>query len=177
MPSVAAQDTSTARELLNAVRAAISAPVDDASGVPLEARQPPAGPPRMAPATPLERGSFDREVDGAAEPAFGGFLDGVQESRVVAWLDSGAPVVLGVIGAVVLVRDADRRLVAWKDGARIRRTLLLQLPQYEVCCSWISESHQYPDPPPGTPVRQAHPLLLRLLPLPTRACRRRAGKP
>jgi hypothetical protein len=35
------------------------------------------------------------------------------------------PVVLAVVGAVVLTRGADRRLVAWRHGASVRRALVL----------------------------------------------------
>jgi hypothetical protein len=47
--------------------------------------------------------------------AFGAFLDGVQESRVVAYAGT-IPIVHGRTGAVVRAR-VDRRLVTWGDGA------------------------------------------------------------
>lgn len=79
----------------------------------------------MAPATSLEPAFFSRAVPGDAPPVFGAFLDGVQESRVVSWMPSGVPVVVGVIGAVVLQRGLDKRLVAWREGARVRRVLVM----------------------------------------------------
>ena len=82
----------SARSLLRAARDVINSPVDE-TAVPLEARRAPVDPPRMSPAAPIEHGLFARAVDGEASPAFDGFLDGVQESRVIAWLPSGVPVV------------------------------------------------------------------------------------
>lgn len=49
------------------------------------------------------------------KPEIAGFLDGVQESRVVAY-DGVVPVVRGRSAAVVRTR-VDRRLVTWGDGA------------------------------------------------------------
>lgn len=114
----------SARSLLRAARDVINAPVDETAG-PLEARRVPADPPRIAPAAPIEHGFFSRVVRGDVTPVFKGFLDGVQESRVIAWLPSGVPVVLVTVGAVALQRDADRRLVTTAAGARIRRAFVL----------------------------------------------------
>jgi hypothetical protein len=114
----------TARSLLRAAREIIDTPIDE-SGAPLELNRTPQAPPRVTPATPVEHGFFAREVGDDATPAFGGFLDGVQESRVVTWLPAGLPLVLGVVGAVILTRGDDRRLVAWGMGARVRRALVL----------------------------------------------------
>jgi hypothetical protein len=94
------------------------------AGLTLESRQSPASPPRLASAAVREPGSFARIVPGNADPQFAGFLDGVQESRVVAWLSSGVPVVLAVVGAVVLER-VERRLTAWAGGARVWRGLVV----------------------------------------------------
>jgi hypothetical protein len=114
----------SARSLLRAARDVINSPVDEAT-VPLEARRAPVDPPRMSPAVPIEHGFFSRAIDSVAVPAFDGFLDGVQESRVITWLPSGAPVVLVTVGAVALTREADRRLIASRTGARVRRALVL----------------------------------------------------
>jgi hypothetical protein len=62
-----------------------------------------------------------RSVAQDIEPVFGAFLDGVQESRTVAWLGT-VPIVLGRLAAVVRTRP-DRRLVTWKDGFVTRRAL------------------------------------------------------
>jgi hypothetical protein len=79
----------------------------------------------MSPAAPIEHGFFSRAIESGAAPVFDGFLDGVQESRVIAWLPSGVPVVLVTVGAVALTRGEDRRLVAARTGARVRRALVL----------------------------------------------------
>jgi len=68
-----------------------------------------------------EPGAFTRPVAGAAA-AFGGFLDGVQESRVAAWLPTGVPLVAGRIGAVILART-QRELKLWPNGVQ-ERTIL-----------------------------------------------------
>lgn len=103
-------------------RTILGAPCEFDASPGLEARQAPAAPPRLAPAPAREDGTA-HEV-GAPEAGFAAFLDGVQDSRVVAWLPSGIPVVLATIGAVILER-VDRRLVAWGRGATVRRTFVL----------------------------------------------------
>jgi hypothetical protein len=113
-----------ARSLLRAARDVFNTRIDETTP-PLEAQRVPADPPRIAAAAPLEQGFFSRKVEGEARPAFRGFLDGVQESRVITWLPSGVPVVLVTVGAVALSRDDDRRLLASPAGARIRRALVL----------------------------------------------------
>ncbi len=70
----------------------------------------------------VEPGGFTRVVP-AAEVAFGGFLDGVQESRIVAWTPAGVPVVLGRVGAVILARP-ERALRLWSD-ALVERTVVV----------------------------------------------------
>jgi len=52
-----------------------------------------------------------RTVGGSYEPRFVAFLDGVQQSRVVTYID-GAPIVHGTAAAVVRERS-DRRLRTW----------------------------------------------------------------
>jgi hypothetical protein len=115
----------SARKLLDLVRTVVAAPVDDTSETPLEWRQMPASPPRVVAPAALEQGFATKAVDGEPMAVFGGFLDGVQESRVVSWLPSGVPIVLAVVGAVILERNDDRRLTAWRGGARVRRSLIL----------------------------------------------------
>lgn len=56
-----------------------------------------------------------------AEPVFGAFLDGVQESRTIAWIRS-VPIVLATVAAVVRVRT-DRRFGTWPGGFTSRRAL------------------------------------------------------
>jgi hypothetical protein len=56
-----------------------------------------------------------------AEPVFGAFLDGVQESRTVAWMGP-VPIVLAALAAVVRVRT-NRRFGTWRDGFTSRRAL------------------------------------------------------
>lgn len=60
-----------------------------------------------------------------ADAAFGAFLDGVQESRVVAYAGT-VPVVYGRMGAVIRAR-VDRRLVTWGDGPLVDDALYLPM--------------------------------------------------
>jgi len=60
-----------------------------------------------------------------AVPVFGAFLDGVQDSRVVAYVGS-VPIVQGRMGAVIRAR-ADRRLATWGDGPHLDEALYLPL--------------------------------------------------
>ena len=65
------------------------------------------------------------EVGRDPRPVFGAFVDGVQESRAIAW--AGAiPVVHGRVAAVVRAR-VDRRLVTWGDGASIESSYYIPL--------------------------------------------------
>lgn len=48
-----------------------------------------------------------RPVKPAAEPVFGAFLDGIQESHVVGWLQQ-IPIVVARVGAVIRVRESGR---------------------------------------------------------------------
>lgn len=91
-------------------------------GTPLEWQREAASPPRVAPMPVVETGPSIRAVAGSAA-AFGGFLDGVQESRVALWLPGGAPVVIARVGAVILQRTA-RTLSVWPHGVR-DRTLVI----------------------------------------------------
>jgi hypothetical protein len=68
---------------------------------------------------PLESGGFTgRAVRGRPEPGFVAFLDGVQQSRVVAYVD-GAPIVHGTAAAVVRERR-DRRMHTWHSRVEHR---------------------------------------------------------
>lgn len=69
-------------------------------------------PPRTARVRPLEGTVFTtRPVRGRPEVGFVAFLDGVQQSRVVTFID-GAPIVHGTAGAAVRERR-DRRMHSW----------------------------------------------------------------
>jgi hypothetical protein len=70
-------------------------------------------------------------IDGDPGPCvpFSGFLDGVQESRVVAYAGT-VPIVHGRTGAVVRAR-VDRRLVTWGEGARTDDALYLPVDAVE----------------------------------------------
>ena len=64
-------------------------------------------------------------VGSPGEPRFGAFVDGVQESRAVAYLGV-IPVVHARVAAVVRAR-VGRRLVTWGDGARVDEAVYLPL--------------------------------------------------
>lgn len=97
-----------------------------------------------------------------APPAFGGFLDGVQESRVIAYVCT-VPLVVGRMGAVIRTR-VDRRLVTWGDGPRVGEALYLPmgvLPADLVATLQSTEwrlvdttDDAHPDAPPG---EELHP--------------------
>jgi hypothetical protein len=91
-------------------------------GPALELRREPSAPARLAPMPAVEEGPFVRAVPAGAA-AFGGFLDGVQESRVAAWLAEGVPLVVGRVGAAVLAREG-RDLRAWPGGVRERTVVV-----------------------------------------------------
>ena len=76
-------------------------------------------PPRTARVRPLESGAFSaRPVRGRPEPGFVAFLDGVQQSRVVTYID-GAPIVHGTAAAVIRERR-DRRMHTWHSRVEHR---------------------------------------------------------
>ncbi len=91
-------------------------------GTPLEWRPDASTPPRVSPMPLAEDGPFARPV-APGPAAFGGFLDGVQESRVVSWLPSGAPLVVARVGAVILERTG-RQLALWPGGMRERALVI-----------------------------------------------------
>ena len=101
------------RAVTRGVRAALGSAVhiQDASAT-LEQLARTDEPPRTARVRPLEGALFTaRQVRGRPEPGFVAFLDGVQQSRVVAYVD-GAPIVHGTAGAAVRERR-DRRMYTW----------------------------------------------------------------
>ncbi len=76
-------------------------------------------PARTARVLPLESGPFiARRIPGRVEPRFVAFLDGVQQSRVVAYVD-GAPIVHGTAAAAIRERR-DRRLHTWTSRVEHR---------------------------------------------------------
>lgn len=82
-------------------------------------RMAPTDPPRLAAATPLEGTAVvPRKVDGAPEPGFVAFLDGIQISRVATHVDA-MPIVHGSIGAVIRERR-ERRLGTWRHDLESR---------------------------------------------------------
>ena len=108
------------RAATRGVRAALggSVHIQDALGT-LEQLQRTDEPPRTARVRPLESGSFSaRQLRGRLEPGFVAFLDGVQQSRVVAYID-GAPIVHGTAAAVVRERR-DRRMHSWHSRVEHR---------------------------------------------------------
>jgi hypothetical protein len=68
--------------------------------------------PRVIDAQVVENATVARSVPGPPTPAFGAFLDGIQESRVVN-LSRGVPIVWGRVSAVIR-RRSDRRLLTWE---------------------------------------------------------------
>jgi hypothetical protein len=78
--------------------------------------------PRMAQATIIEKGPLRRVVSGEPLAAFGAFLDGIQRTRVLAYL-RGVPIIHGTIAAVVL-RRVDRKLLTWQAPLIERRLYL-----------------------------------------------------
>jgi len=102
------------------VKAALGASVhiQDALGT-LEQLRRTDEPPRTARVRPLESGAFSaRPVRGRPEPGFVAFLDGVQQSRVVTYID-GAPIVHGTAAAVIRERR-DRRMHTWHSRVEHR---------------------------------------------------------
>lgn len=109
-------------------------PVADA-GAPLERMGGDADPPRLKDARIVEDATLRaRAIRGDPSPGFVAFLDGAQESRVVAW-DLASPIVAGRISAAIRAR-ADRRLATWGEPVVERR---LYLPfQYTPRHPWDS---------------------------------------
>lgn len=90
----------------------------------LETRPVVAEPPRLQRAEPLEGGEVRvRRVDGDPVVGVAAFLDGIQESRVLAHWPGGIPLVGGTVAATVR-RRVGRTLVAWRpDATRVEHAL------------------------------------------------------
>ena len=114
----------SARDALRAVRQAGA--VASASEPPLEQSPVAPEPPRLQRAEALE-GDVVRVRRVPGDPAVGiaAFLDGIQESRVIAHWPGGIPLVHGTVAAAVRRRQA-RTLVAWRpDSVRVERALFV----------------------------------------------------
>ena len=61
----------------------------------------------------VEEGPFTRSVDSIDTTKFRYFCDGTQVSRLLAY-DRGAPVVFGLTGAAVMMRDEKGRMDEWR---------------------------------------------------------------
>lgn len=112
------------RDALRAVRRAGAGLA--ASEPPLELRPVAPEPPRLQRAEPLEGNAVRvRRVPGDAVVGIAAFLDGIQESRVIAHWPGGIPLVHGTVAAAVRLRHA-RTLVAWRpDSVRVERALFV----------------------------------------------------
>ena len=96
------------------VRAVVTA------GAPLERLSGDAEAPHLLDAEVIEDATVrSRLVAGAPEPGFAAFLDGAQESQVLAWVGP-SPIVYGTVAAVVR-RRLRRRLVTWGAPVVSRR--------------------------------------------------------
>ncbi|MBA4070891.1 MAG: hypothetical protein C0497_03505 [Gemmatimonas sp.] len=112
------------RDALRAVRQAGAA--EAASEPPLELRLVAPEPPRLQRAEPLEGDAVRvRRVPGDPVVGIAAFLDGIQESRVIAHWPGGIPLVHGTVAAAVRLRRS-RTLVAWRsDSVRVERALFV----------------------------------------------------
>lgn len=92
----------------------------------LELRPVAADPPRLQRAEPLEGDAVRvRTVPGEPVVGVAAFLDGIQESRVLAHWPGGTPLVHGTVAATVR-RRRDRTLVSWRpDATRVERALFV----------------------------------------------------
>ena len=112
------------RDALRALRSAGAAMAQ--SEATLETRPAVAEQPRLQRAEPLEGDAVRvRRIEG--EPAVGvaAFLDGIQESRVLAHWPGGIPLVHGTVAATVR-RRIGRTLATWRpDATRVERALFV----------------------------------------------------
>jgi hypothetical protein len=81
-------------------------------------------PARVEPATPLETLGVSRAATPAPTAVFGGFLDGIQRSRVAGHVRGTIPVVHGTVAAAIRVRQ-DRTLHTWGDGPVMGRAVFV----------------------------------------------------
>ena len=92
----------------------------------LETRPVPSEPPRLQRAEPLEGGEVRvRRVEGEPVVGVAAFLDGIQESHVLAHWPGGIPLVHGTVAATVR-RRVGRTLGTWRaDATRVERALFV----------------------------------------------------
>ena len=111
----------------------------------------PDEPPRLAPSPGIERNDRlgVRAIDGQPQVGFAAFLDGMQSSRVVRYVE-GIPIVHGTVAAVIRVR-VERRLVTWHPGPVVRSRMYM--PRALVPASlWNSYRDAGFDPHDAAPV-------------------------
>lgn len=109
---------------LRALRAAGAAIA--AASPALEVQRDAPDPPRLQRAEPLEGDAVRaRPITGDPVAGIAAFLDGIQESSVIAHWPGGLPIVHGTVAATVRRREG-RTLSAWRDDAtRIDRALFV----------------------------------------------------
>src|SRR5688572_21076644 len=103
-------------------------------GTPLELTAPASEPARTVNASVLE-GTTVRahRILGPVEAGFAAFLDGNQESRIVAY-DRGVPLILGTVAAIVRERRNRRLVTRW-----LERDRALYLPRKHVTAALWDE--------------------------------------
>lgn len=129
-------------------------------GTPLELTAPASEPARTVNASVLE-GTTVRahRILGPVEAGFAAFLDGTQQSRVVAY-DGGAPIVLGTVAAIVRERKNRRMATRWYE-----REQALYLPRKHITPGLWDEAGPYQlidtcADDSGGPVGSTHPTAL-----------------
>jgi hypothetical protein len=117
-------------------------------------------PARVETATPLEPARTARQAVTGEIAAFGGFLDGIQQSRIATWIRGVIPVVHGTVAAAIRVRR-DRSLHTWGAGPVMARAVFLPLALVDRAAveSLEAAGFQVVDTAPG-PEASAHPLEL-----------------
>lgn len=120
----AASGRDALRDAMRALR--LAGATTAATESPLELRPVMPEPPRLQRAEPLEGDAVRvHRVDGDPVTGIAAFLDGIQESRVLAHWPGGIPLVHGTVAATVRRRE-DRTLVSWRDDAtRVERALFV----------------------------------------------------
>ena len=137
------------------VRAVVTA------GAPLERLPGEAEPPHLLDAEVIEDATVrPRVVPGSPEPGFAAFLDGAQESQVLAWVGP-APIVYGTVAAVVR-RRLHRRLATWGAPVVERRIYapLAYAPRDVLVESFASALVDTTRPAHDGTVPPPHPILL-----------------
>lgn len=117
-------------------------------------------PSRVEPATPLEPVGLSRQAVESQGAVFGGFLDGIQRSRVAAHVRGMIPVVHGTVAAAIRAR-AERVLHTWGGGPVMARAVFLPVALVEAATVASVESAGFSvvDTAPG-PESSGHPLEL-----------------